>query len=103
MFGLLAVGFAGFVALAVIGALLGLATLVVWLILLPFRLLGFVFKLLGALLFLPVMLLVGGVVGAVVGIPLLFVVLLPMLPLVLIIAGIWWLTKRSIGHTAPTS
>jgi len=103
VFELLAVGFAGFVALAVIGALLGVASLVVWLVLLPFRLVGFVFKMLGALLFLPFLLLGGGLIAAVVGLPLLFVVLLPLAPLVLLIAGIWWLAKRSFGHTAPTT
>lgn len=103
MFELLAVGFAAFVVLAVLGALFGLAALVFWVILLPFRLIGFVFKALGALLFLPVLLLVGGVIAALVGLPLLFVVLVPAMPLVLVVLAIWWLAKRSFHPATPTS
>ncbi len=100
MFGLLGLGFAAFVILAVVSLLFGLASLVFWLFLLPFRLLGFAFKLLGAILFLPFFLLVGLVIAACVGIPLLFVALLPALPIVLLVLGIWWLTKRGMHRTA---
>ncbi len=100
MLGLLGLGFGVFVVLAVVSLLFGLAALVFWLVLLPFRLLGFVFKLLGAILFLPFFLLVALVIAACVGIPLLFVALIPALPIVLLIAGIWWLAKRGVRTTA---
>lgn len=101
MFELLALGFAAFVVVAVLGAVFGVVALGFWLLLLPFRLLGFVFKALGALLFLPVLLLLGLVIGGLVGIPLLFVLLVPALPVVLIVLAVVWLTRRHLGSTAP--
>ena len=52
VFELLALGLVAFVVLAVLSAL-GVVALVLWLVMLPFRLLGFAFKLLGAPLLLP--------------------------------------------------
>jgi hypothetical protein len=101
VFELLALGFAAFLGFAVISALLGVAALVFWVVLLPFRLLGFAFKALGALLFLPVLLVGGLVITALVGIPLLFVALLPALPIALLVAAIWWLTRRGFHPAAP--
>ena len=101
MFELLAVGFAAFVVFAVISALLGVAALVFWVVLLPLRLLGFAFKALGALLFLPALLVGGLVIAALVGIPLLFVALLPALPIALLVAAVWWLTRRGFNSAAP--
>lgn len=101
MFGLLALGFAAFVVFAVVSALFGVAAMIFWIVLLPFRLLGFAFKALGALLFLPVLLTVGLVIAALVGIPLLLMALLPALPVVLLVAAIWWLAKRGFRPAAP--
>ena len=101
MFGLLALGFAAFVVFAVVSALFGIAAMIFWIVLLPFRLLGFAFKALGALLFLPVLLTVGLVIAALVGIPLLLMALLPALPVVLLVAAIWWLAKRGFRPAAP--
>ena len=98
---LLALGFAAFVVFAVVSALLGVAALVFWVVLLPFRLLGFAFKALGALLFLPALLIGGLVIAALVGIPLLFMALLPVLPIALLVAAIWWLTRRGLHRAAP--
>jgi hypothetical protein len=95
VFELLALGFAAFVVFAVVSALLGVAALVFWVVLLPFRLLGFAFKALGALL------LRGLVIAVLVGIPLLFIALLPALPIVLLVAAIWWLTRRGFRPAAP--
>ena len=100
MFGLLGLGFAALVVLAVVSALFGLAALLFWLVLLPFRLLGFVFKLLGAILFLPIFLVIGLLIAACVGLPLLFVALVPALPVVLLVGIIWWLAKRTVHPTA---
>jgi hypothetical protein len=98
---LLALGFAAFVVFAVVSALLGIAALVLWVVLLPLRLLGFAFKALGALLMLPVLLVGGIAIAALVGIPLLFVVLLPALPIALLVAAVWWLTRRGFHSPAP--
>lgn len=101
MFGLLGLVFAGFVVLVVIGAVLGLLALVFQVVLLPFRLLGVVFKLIGAVLFLPLLLLVGFVALAFVGLPLFFVAFVPLLPLALVVLGIWWLVKRGAHPASP--
>ena len=79
----------GFAALLVIGTLLaGL-----WLVLLPFRLLGWVFRGLGLLIFLPVLLL-GGILGvAVFGLGALGLAL-PFLPFALIVFVLWRLARR---------
>lgn len=100
MFGLLAMGFAGLVVLAVLSIVFGAIAMVFWLLLLPFRLLGFVFKALGALFLLPFLLILGVVVAAVVGLPLLLVVLVPALPIVLLVLGIAWLARRGV-RSAP--
>lgn len=96
MLELLAVGLAAFVLIAVLGAIGGLVALVLWLVMLPFRILGFAFKLLGALFMLPFLLL-GGLL---LGIPLLFAVLLPALPIVLLAWLVWWLVRRGNRSTA---
>ena len=101
MIALLALGFAAFVVFAVVSALLGVAAFVFWVVLLPFRLLGFAFKALGALLFLPAMLIGGLLLAAIVGIPLLFMALLPALPIALLVAAVWWLTRRGFHPAAP--
>ena len=101
MFELLALGFAAFVVFAVVSALCGIAALLFWVVLLPFRLLGFVFKALGALLFLPVLAIVGLVVAVLVGVPLLIAALIPALPIVLLVAAVWWLAKRGFRPAAP--
>ncbi len=102
MFELLALGFAAFVVIAVVSALFGVAALVFWVVLLPFRLLGFVFKAQGALLFLPVLLVGGLVLGALIGIPLLLAALVPALPIVLLVALVWWLARRGV-HSAASA
>ncbi len=100
MLELLAVGLAALVVIAVLSAVGGLVALLLWLVMLPFRLLGFAFKLLGALLMLP-LLAVGGVVLAIfVGVPLLLAVALPVVPFALLAWLIWWLMHRGDRSTA---
>ncbi len=96
----LAVAF--FVVLVVLSALAGVISLVFWLVLLPFKLLGLVFRGLAALVFLPLLLLLGLVLGVIVGVPLLFALALPLLPIVLLFAGIVWLARRGIHGAAPS-
>lgn len=90
----------GLVAVAVMAAV-GLVAMLLWLVLLPFRMLAFIFKGLLALLFLPFFALIGLVIAALVGIPLLFVVLLPLAPVALLFVFIWWLAKRGVQKAAP--
>jgi hypothetical protein len=97
---LLAVGLAAFVVIAVLGAIGGLVALVLWLVMLPFRILGFAFKLLGALLMLPFLALGGVLLAVLVGVPLLFTLLLPALPIVLLAWLVWWLVHRGDRSTA---
>jgi len=87
---------AGLVFLSVVA---GAVSLVLWVVLLPFRLLGLVFKGLAALLLLPVLLLCGLGLGALIGIPLLFALAIPLLPVALLIGGIVWLARRGV-HSA---
>ncbi len=89
MFGLLGVTL-GFTALLVFGVLAGVFALVFGLITLPFRILGLGIRLVLGLLFLPI-LFVLGIIGVGFG---LVGLLLPVMPLLLIVAGIVWLTRR---------
>ncbi len=101
MFEVLALGFAALVLLALVGALWGLAALVLWIVLLPFRLLALIFKGLAALFFLPFFVLFGIFLAVLIGIPLLLVVLVPALPVLLLVLGIVWLARRGVRHAAP--
>jgi len=97
---LLGIGLAGLVAIAVLSAIGGLVALVLWVVTLPFRLLGFAFKLLGALLMLPLLALGGFLMVVILGVPLLFALVLPALPIVLLAWLIWWLAHRRDRSTA---
>jgi len=93
VFEMMVLGFVGLVALVVVGLFASLLAFVCWIVFLPFQILGWLFKGLGALLALPFVLLFG-IAGAVIfgfG-ALLF--LAPVLPLLLVVALIWWLFNR---------
>lgn len=100
MLELLALGLAAFVVIAVLSAIGGLVALVLWIVTLPFRLLGFAFKLLGALLMLPLLALGGLLLAVLVGVPLLFGLLLPALPIALLAWLVWWLFHRGSRSAA---
>ncbi len=91
-----------FAALMLLGVTWTVVSLVFWLVLIPFKLLGFLFKGVAALLLLPFLLVLGlvGVLAFGAGV---IVFLLPAFPLVLIGVGIWWLMRRrhSPAATAP--
>jgi hypothetical protein len=91
--------FAAFVVLSVVASVFGL---VMWLVALPFRILGWVFS--GALMLLAVpFVLVFAVLGVVIfGAGLLFF-LLPALPIVLLAWGAWWLVKRNQRSAATAT
>ena len=85
-----AIAFAALVFLGVVGAVV---SLVFSLVLLPFKLLGFLFKGVAALLLVPFALVLGLVGFLVFGAGIL-VLLVPAFPLVLLALGVWWLVKR---------
>lgn len=97
MISLLVVGTLVFVAVILIGTLATVASLIGFLIALPFRILGFVFKLVGALVALPFVLL-GLLFAAVFGGGALALGILlaciPLLPVLALGALAWWLLKR---------
>ena len=89
-------------ALVVLGLLVSMLSFVVWLVLLPFKLIGFLFHGLAALLLLPFLLVIGFVGFLAFGVGLV-AFLLPALPLVLLALGIWWLVnRRRAPAAAPT-
>lgn len=100
MFELLALTVLAVAGVLVFGVLFSLGSLVLWLILLPFKLLGLVFRGLAFLFALPFLLVIG-IVGLVVFGFGFAVFLLPVLPLIGVVALVWWLVKRS--SPAPTT
>ena len=80
-------------ALLFLGVIGFVVSLVLSLIVLPFKLLGFLVKGVFALLLIPCLLALGLVCLLVFGAGMI-AMLLPALPLVLIGVGIWWLVKR---------
>lgn len=92
MFTLLALAVMAFVVLAVLGLAASLVAMIGWLLLLPFRLLGFAFKLMAGVLALPFLILFA-VIGAILFASGLVIFFVPFLPFALLVAGIWWLMK----------
>jgi hypothetical protein len=88
-------------ALFLVGVIGFVFSLVFSLVLLPLKLLGFLFRGVAALLFLPVMFVLGLVCFIVFGAGMI-AVMVPVLPLILIGFGIWWLTKRRHPAAART-
>jgi hypothetical protein len=84
----------GFAALVILGVLASVASMVWWMIALPFTLLRWTFKLLAAVFMLPFILLFGLIGVAVFGAGALFFFLLPALPFLLIVWGVWALMKK---------
>ena len=101
MLTLLALAITAFVVLAVLGLSASLAAMIWWVVLLPFRLLGFAFKLLAGVLALPFLVLFA-VLGALVFASGLVIFFVPFLPFALLVLGLWWLMKPRgmAGHRA---
>ncbi len=94
MFELFVVGAVLLVLAAAFGLVWSVASAALWLVFLPFQLLRFVFKGLTLLFVLPLLVLVFGVVGLAVGVPIVLLIGLPLLPLFLLCAGVVWLVRR---------
>ena len=93
MFEVLGLGF-GLMALVAIGLVLATVALVLWVVLLPFRILGVAFKLAAALLALP-FLLVFALIGATLFGAGILLFLTPALPFVLVVLFVFWLVRRN--------
>ena len=100
MFEALVIGAMVLAAVIVLGILGSLAALVCWLLVLPFKLLGLVFRGFAVLLALP-LILVAGILGVVLFGAGLVMFLVPAFPLLLLVGAIVWLARRG-HHTART-
>jgi len=94
MFEFIVLGALALVAAIVFGVLFSLGSLLLWVLVLPFKLLGLVFRGIGVLFALPFMM-VFGILGLVVFGFGFMIFLAPAVPLVLFVALIWWLISRS--------
>lgn len=86
-----ALAFAAIVVLAVLGSVFGM---VMWLVFLPFRVVGWMLRALGVLLALPFVAIFGVIALLALGAGLVMF-LVPLLPLALVIAGAIWLVRRN--------
>lgn len=100
MIELVVLGALAFVALMVLGILGTVFSLFFTLVVLPFKLIGFLLKGVLAVVFLGPVLLVLGFVGLFVLGAGLIALLTPLLPFALLGLGIWWLLKRRNQATA---
>lgn len=97
--------FIAFVALAIaavliFGVLASLGSLILWVIVLPFKLIGLVFRGFAVLLAAP-FLLVAGILGLVIFGVGFMIFLTPAIPLIALVALVWWLMRR--GAPARTT
>lgn len=94
-----ALAFAAMVVFAVLASVFGL---VVWLVFLPFRILGWFVKGFALLLALPFVAVFGVVAFVALGAGMLMF-LIPFLPLALLGLGAWWLVRRTRRPAAPVT
>ncbi len=99
MLELVVLGVLGMAALLVFGVLAAVAAFVWWIVVLPFKLLGLVFRGAAVLLALP-FLLIAGFIGLLVFGAGVLAFMMPALPLVLLILGVVWLVRRRSRSTA---
>ena len=99
MLELIVLGVLGMAALLVFGVLAAVAAFVWWIVVLPFKLLGLVFRGAAVLLALP-FLLIAGFIGLLVFGAGVLAFMMPALPLVLLILGVVWLVRRRSRSTA---
>jgi hypothetical protein len=99
--GLLVFAVLAFTALFVLCVLGSVLSVVGWLVFLPLRLLGFLFRGAAALLVLPLILVFGVGATVVFGFGVLLF-LVPALPLVVLVGLVWWLVKRG-RHPTPSA
>jgi hypothetical protein len=93
VFEMLVIGVLAAVGLAVFGLLWAVFSLLCWVLFLPFKILGLVFRGFAFLLALPFLLIMGILGVATFGAGVLLF-LIPAFPFVLLGLGIWWLMRR---------
>ena len=94
MFELLVGGVIAAVGLAIFGLLWAIVSMICWVFVLPFKLLGFAFQGLALVLAFPFILLIAILAAVVFGVgAILFAI--PALPIVVLAAIIWWLATRN--------
>jgi hypothetical protein len=91
---LLLVGALFVVGLFVVGLLVAVASVLGFVIALPFKILGWTLKLVGLLLALPFLLIAGVLAGGGILLALLFGLLLPLAPVIGVAWLVWWLATR---------
>jgi hypothetical protein len=87
------------VAMMVVGVVVAVASILGFVISLPFRILGWTLKLLGLLFALPFLILGGVLAGGGLLVALLFGLLLPILPIAGVAWLVWWLATRDARHS----
>ena len=102
MFEVFGIGALALAVLAVLGIFWAVASLVCWVLFLPFKLLGLVFRGFAFLLVLPFLVIAGLVGIAIFGVGVLLF-LFPAVPVMLIALGIWWLMKHRDKRAPATS
>ena len=88
----------GIVLLGVFGLLASMLAALFWLVLLPLKLLALALKGAFALLLVPILFVVGGIVALAVGLPLMLAAALAIAPFVLFVLAIVWLVRRIAGR-----
>jgi hypothetical protein len=99
---LLVLGSLAFVALFVLAVLASVFGLVMWLVFLPFRILGWICKGLALIIALPFVAMFGVVAAVALGAGVLMF-LLPFLPIALVVLGAWWLVRRNQRSAAAAT
>ena len=95
-------GTLAFAAVVVFGVLASVFGLVMWLIFLPFKILGWIFNGIALLLALPFVAVFGVIALLVVGGGMLMF-LVPFFPIALIALGAWWLVRRNQRSVATAA
>jgi len=98
----LVLGSLAFAAVVVFAALASVFGLVLWLVFLPFRMLGWLLKGFTLLLALPFVAVFGVVAFVALGAGMLMF-LVPFLPIALLALGAWWLVRRTRHSTASVT
>lgn len=99
MIELVVLGVLAFCAFVVFGALFAAASMVGWILVLPFRMLGLLFRGVGLLVGLPLLLIALTVGGLVLGLGAVLA-FVPLLPIALLAAAVVWLVRRAARRPA---
>jgi hypothetical protein len=91
-----------FTAVVVFGVLASVFGLVMWLVFLPFRIIGWLFHGLALLLALPFVAIFGVIAAVALGAGMLMF-LIPFFPIALLALGAWWLVRRNRRSAATVA